>query len=177
MRMYKSAAVFLVTLLGITLYTQTFTPTYNVYLPIIQRSNVGPIPFVTPIPNANYKVTKWYHLTPCENHGMLRLKVTVFDSAGFPLNDINVVRYTSAGDFAGNALTGDKGPGQVEFTFEGPPLGGNWHVTVEMPGTISETAWNLRTDLGDEECEVTGELGNTFKHHSYDIEFMLEDGG
>ena len=134
----------------------------------------GPIQNVTPIPGANWKVTKWYRLNACENHGMLRVKIFAHDKLGNPLNGIQLLRLTDTNQWPAYAFTGDKGEGLAEFDLQaGDPAGGNWKVRVDMPDQTSEWAENLATNLWlSEYCG--DELGVYHGHISYDVDVELQ---
>ena len=144
---------------------QTINPTRSIAAS--PNSSVPQVtnPNVKSVVNPSYKVAKWHHLTPEENHGMLRLKVWVVDEQGRPIDGVRIKRQTSDGVHTDYATSGDKDPGVAEFSFEtANHTGGNWNVSVDNSG--SEVALNLRTDIPDE-----GD-GNTRNHNSYDVVFQ-----
>ncbi len=84
---------------------------------------------ITVVTGAQWAVTKIRMLDPCENHMMEIAFIDTQDEAGVPLDGVTV-RFR-AGDIVLDIVTGDKGPGKIEFPMNVPMNLSAWVVGDE----------------------------------------------
>ncbi len=135
----------------------------------ITVSDPGPVyPDENP---ARFGIETWRRLSCEENPFLAVLFVEVQDSAGRPLDGVNLLFNTPDGQNPVYAASGDKGPGQAEFTLIGYAPEGErreWTIQVDQAGGGSPLVAGIRTDLPDDPClAATNRTG----HYSYKVVF------
>ncbi|MCG3211853.1 MAG: hypothetical protein FOGNACKC_05499 [Anaerolineae bacterium] len=131
----------------------------------------GGVAAVSPANPDRFGVAEYRRLSCTENPFLAVLFVEVQDSAGQPLDGINLLFNTPDGQNPVTAVSGSKEPGQAEFTLIGyapPGQRREWTIRADPAGGGSPLVAGIRTDLPDDPCPAAT---NRTGHYSYKVVF------
>jgi hypothetical protein len=131
-------------------------------------------PKADPRPAVQFRVTEKRRLSACENRGMHNIFITVVDTAGKPVDGVQLVQvpHGSIGNVLDKTVSGSKGPGKAEFVMW---KNAEYDVYVTNDGAnpaSTDIAQQVHSNFADESNCGDGGGGNTLYHNSFAITFQ-----
>jgi len=117
-----------------------------------------------------WKVTSVHHLTPDENQGNHNIYVNVYDAEGDPFRDVTVLMFWDDGE--AQIPLEKQWPSDTEMAMGNGVLGKNAiSIKVDDADRPSDVVSGLMTAFHGDEFRENGEVGNSWGHHSFLVEF------